>query len=187
MESLFLSDMVGASGKSIDPKFLYPPDDPQQIESAFLFSEERPTENDWTAWRIFWTQFTHHGLILHQPLGKWIHSTHRQWRWFFNIETEVMERITNSGVHVYSSTTGKRRTRYPNFSLSHTSEMVCANHQAYHVQYSKNMTGKSVSSLLDQRSFTAQHNQDCFSSSSNHGEGDGCGQTLLMRVGTWRG
>jgi len=125
---LFLSDMIGADRRSIDPKFLRPPTSDSDTDSAYIFGEERPTTADWQGWIEFWEAHTHHGYVLHQPLGRWIHPTHRQWKWFYDDSTMQIEEVTGDGgpVVVYELDDGQGRTRsHRPFHRIHNKEAGC--------------------------------------------------------------
>ena len=43
----------------------------------YKFMRKEPTASDWVAWTYFWMHFTHPGLYLIDPLGRWMAPTHR--------------------------------------------------------------------------------------------------------------
>ena len=120
-ELLFLSDMTSANGKHIEHKFLSRPTSENPPRSSFSFSEERPSDQDWTVWAKFWETFTLPGLVLRKGMGKWIHPSHREWEWFFDVDHDVVERKRPTGISYYHPCTGQRRTRsQQNYILTST-------------------------------------------------------------------
>ena len=120
-ELLFLSDMTSANGKHIEHKFLSHPTSENPPRSSFSFSEERPSYQDWTVWAKFWEVFTLPGLVLRKGMGKWIHPSHREWEWFFDVDHDVVERKSSAGISYYHPSTGQRRTRsQQNYILTST-------------------------------------------------------------------
>ena len=78
---------------------------------TYQFPREEPTDNDWTEWVMFWTRFTHHGLCLHTPMGKWVAPSHRRWKWYYDVANDVVEHLTDDGVDYYHKADTRRRTR----------------------------------------------------------------------------
>ena len=107
-ELLFLSDMTSANGKHIEHKFLSRPTSENPPRSSFSFSEERPSDQDWTVWAKFWEAFTLPGLVLRKGMGKWIHPSHREWEWFFDVDHDVVEQKRPTGISYYHPCTGQR-------------------------------------------------------------------------------
>ena len=100
-EMLFLSDIVGASGRQLDRRCLSPPNASTVERSTFTFGIEQPSVRDWAFWARFWEQFTLPGAYLTRPLGKWLHPTHHQWKWFHDQANNILECVTDDGVDYY--------------------------------------------------------------------------------------
>ena len=98
---LFLSDIVGASGRHLDRRCLSPPDALTPGRSSFTFGIEQPSPHDWAVWAEFWGRFTLPGAYLRQPLGKWLHPTHQRWIWFHDEQNNILECVTEDGVDYY--------------------------------------------------------------------------------------
>ena len=110
LEMLFLSDMVTANGRQIDRQHLLSRGD-EAGKSKYTFPREEPTASDWLELTCFWTRFTHPGLYLMEPLGRWVAPTHRNWLWFYDAAEEILQHVTKYGVDYYHRTSGSRRTR----------------------------------------------------------------------------
>ena len=108
--NVFFSDMVTASGQQIDRVHLLPQVEELSV-SKYNFPREEPTASDWVDWTCFWTRFTHLGLYLVDPLGRWTAPTHRSWSWFYDAAEEVLQHVTEDGVDYHHKTSGRRRTR----------------------------------------------------------------------------
>ena len=96
---IFLSDMATADGKYLEQFVL----DPQEniTKSKYEFPREEPTKTDWTRGTKFWLNYTATGKRLQADLGKWIHPTHRTWRWYYNKETDDLQRIEKKILYHY--------------------------------------------------------------------------------------
>jgi hypothetical protein len=110
LQMLFLSDIVTADGRNVDRSLLNPVRG-EINNSIYQFPREMPTDNDWTEWVMFWTRFTHHGLCLHTPMGRWVAPTHRRWRWYYDVANDVVEHLTDYGVDFYHKADSRSRTR----------------------------------------------------------------------------
>ena len=86
LESIFLSDITTADGRYLED-FVFNPGD-RGRSSSFKFPREVPTRDDWDHWFNFWHSYTATGNKLHVPLGNWINSTHRIWKWHYRAETD---------------------------------------------------------------------------------------------------
>ena len=82
LNSLFLSDISTADGKSIDPDALT--NNTARRNSRYLFPPEQPTKSDWQTWSNTWHQALGRHLILPCPLGDWVHESHIRWRWYYD-------------------------------------------------------------------------------------------------------
>ena len=105
---LFLSDIVAADGRRLDPKYLNPPCGDWPAESSYFFAEERSTRADWEAWSRFWKDLTGPGLVLARPLGNWVSPSHRPWRWYFDSVSNELDFCTEAGVIPYAERGGHR-------------------------------------------------------------------------------
>ena len=110
LQMLFLSDIVLANGRQVDASCLRPHAVPS-TSSSYDFPREEPTSTDWTRWADFWTSFTQYNFLLPDPLGDWIAPTHRSWLWHYDVDNDVIQLQTPTGVDFYHLTPGRARTR----------------------------------------------------------------------------
>ena len=110
LHMLFLSDIVLANGRQVDASCLRPHAVPS-TSSSYDFPREEPTSTDWTRWADFWTSFTQYNFLLPDPLGDWIAPTHRSWLWHYDVDNDVIQLQTPTGVDFYHLTPGRARTR----------------------------------------------------------------------------
>ena len=54
------------------------------------FPAEIPTRADWLSWAEFWLAQLGLGLALDEPLGPWLHKSHRIWEWFYVEEEDTL-------------------------------------------------------------------------------------------------
>jgi hypothetical protein len=110
--ALFLSDIVTADGRAIDPRYLDGSVMQDPPLSAYDFGQERPREADWEVWRRFWQEYTFPGYTLSTHLGPWICSSHRPNEWYHNPTTDTLFRRTAGGGTFYKrSSTGRSRSQ----------------------------------------------------------------------------
>ena len=81
--ALFLSDIVTADGKFLDYLRMMVNTD-YSSASSFTWPKEQPSEKDWMCWDEFCSRITLSDGSLHRTLGKWKHSSHRRWEWFYH-------------------------------------------------------------------------------------------------------
>ena len=110
-QAIFVSDVTTANGRKIERSLLNPVT--TEIDrSSYTFPREHPSASDWTEWAIFWAQFAGPDLLLHQPLGEWLHPTHRKWNWFYNEEEDRLYKKEDQGSTSYIKATNiATRTR----------------------------------------------------------------------------
>lgn len=80
--AIFFSDLATANGWSLDK--------PQRNrfcdhanDSNYSFPRERPSDNDWEVWQSMWNRYCQRDGTFPIHLGRWVNSTHRNWRWFY--------------------------------------------------------------------------------------------------------
>ena len=110
LNAIFLSDIVTANGRKLQ-RDLVTGIPTKQLESDFTFPRERPSEEDWASWELFWSNFTYDNLTLWKPLGLWIHPSHIKWKWFYNKSSNQIQEQYQGGVRIYNPT-GGMRTRF---------------------------------------------------------------------------
>ena len=110
LELIFLSDMVTADGRNIDPTLLVPPAD-DTSHSRFTFPQERPTAADWKEWFNFWTAYTGTSFSLNIPLGRSTAPTHRTIKWFYSAAEDQVEEVDDEIVHLYRPADVRQLTR----------------------------------------------------------------------------
>jgi hypothetical protein len=88
--ALFLSDITGANGKSIDTRYLSADILTDPPLSAYNFGIERPSAADWEVWQRFWLQYTYPGYVLPVSLGPWICASHCPNEWYYNESTDMV-------------------------------------------------------------------------------------------------
>ena len=109
LESIFLSDISTADGRYLED-FVFNPGG-RGRSSNFKFPREVPTRDDWDGWFNFWHSYTATGNKLHVPLGNWINSTHRIWKWHYKAATDDLVQIEGTSLVHYKPAVGFRITR----------------------------------------------------------------------------
>ena len=80
---LFWSCVLGASGKSLDAKYMWK----RELDENWLkerFSTERPPNKDFSLWRIVVRSIVPVG-VLADKLGKLIHDGYKVWDWKYDL------------------------------------------------------------------------------------------------------
>ena len=108
---LFLSDIITADGAHWEQSLVG--DSPISIASAYTFPPARPTPTDWKVWTTFWNSVSGPSRSSERVLGPWMHPTHRLWRWFYAEETDQLQLVDGTKLHIYSrrGTTSTRSQR----------------------------------------------------------------------------
>ena len=88
-ESLFLSDVVNAAGNKIDPSRCGRETD-YSYASTYSFPKTCPSDADWLTWENFWRQYCLPDNTIPRSLGKWRHSSHKRWRWWYQPSTDTV-------------------------------------------------------------------------------------------------
>ena len=118
LESIFLSDISTADGRYLED-FVFDPGG-RGRSSNFKFPREVPTRDDWDSWFNFWHSYTATGNKLHVPLGNWINSTHRVWKWHYKAATDDLFQIEGTSLIHYKPAVGFRITRSTrSYRMSH--------------------------------------------------------------------
>ena len=115
--ALFLSDIVTADGRAIDPRYLDGSVMQDPPLSAYEFGQERPCEADWVVWRRFWSEYTFPGYTLYTHLGPWICSSHRPNEWYYNQATDTLFRRTAGGGSFYKRSGNSRSRSQQRFEI----------------------------------------------------------------------
>ena len=105
--ALFLSDIATADGKHLE-QFVFE-QTANSVKSKYKFPREEPTRSDWTRWRTFWTNYTTAGRRLHEELGNWKYPSHRTWRWYYNKNSDDLQRVEDKKIHHYCKREGRTR------------------------------------------------------------------------------
>jgi hypothetical protein len=106
LKLLFLSDIATACGRFINISLVLRPAPQDKYVSTFVFPNERPSQGDWRLWLEFWTAFAGPGWCLRNPLGNWVHPTHRRWVWFYDARDDLLIHSDQNGVIVAYSCSG---------------------------------------------------------------------------------
>ena len=99
---LFLSDMTAANGSSIERKWTRPAAPLTRPASQYDFPSEVPTDDDWNRWEHFWVAQFGASLALPNPLGTWLHKSHRIWEWFYHSAEDAVVHIGHETKSVYT-------------------------------------------------------------------------------------
>ena len=97
LKLLFLSDIATACGRFLNTGLVLCPTPQDKGVSSLIFPKEVPSQSDWRLWREFWTALAGPGWSLRDPLGAWVHPTHRQWEWFYNARDDLLLHSTREG------------------------------------------------------------------------------------------
>ena len=106
--AIFLSDMATANGRQIERRRLRPGG---AVASRYKFPRETPSPSDWKAWEDFWRSFTHTGLTLWRPLGRWIAPSHQLWEWHYDRASDQLLRRDGDGVTFFVRAPSGRASR----------------------------------------------------------------------------
>ena len=113
LHALFFSDLVTADGRNFE-SHVFDPGGPNAVNSIYLFPREEPTKSDWELWSTYWRGKADEGGRLRTPLGKWVHATHRQWKWYKDTQTEQAYRHEQGNYTFYLPCSDTRVTRRAN-------------------------------------------------------------------------
>jgi len=105
--ALFMSDLATAEGKHLEQYALGTT--ANAVKSKYKFPREDPSSTDWKRWRNFWINFTTAGRRLKEDLGVWKNPSHRTWRWYYDKDTEDLQRVDNNKIHHYRAREGRTR------------------------------------------------------------------------------
>jgi hypothetical protein len=111
LEVIFFLDITTANGQYLEHSALLFKAGVSR-KSRFKFPREEPTLSDWETWEQFWRGYTGHKYKLAISLGKWLHSTHQQWQWFYDTQHQILTKhINGSTVHIYNLSKRSRASR----------------------------------------------------------------------------
>ena len=98
--AIFLSDLATANGRSLDKtrcdRFC-----DHDKDSIYSFPRERPSYRNWEVWDSLWTAYCQRDGNFPTHLGRWVHTTHRIWRWFFCQEEDAVIERSGEELWVY--------------------------------------------------------------------------------------
>lgn len=104
---LFLSDVVSASGRSLDERYLTRRRQ-DEMWSDIKFPQERSPPADFTLWRRALRQIVPAaGLPVH--LGRFLHKGYKRWEWRVWTQEQYLLRYTAEGMDVYEPISNSRR------------------------------------------------------------------------------
>ena len=105
---LFLSDVMDASGRGIDRKYL------QHLQPRPVFPIELPAPRDFRIWKEAIPQIRALGGRLH--LGRYIRQGHKIWEWRYNLEKNQIYHCKGELMDIYEPSqfvgTRMRANRY---------------------------------------------------------------------------
>jgi hypothetical protein len=106
---IFLSDVMDASGRAINSKYLDKRPWNEQWSSV-IFPKERPSDSDFRLWRAALLQIRALGGRLH--IGRHLRQGHKTWPWMYDIESLQLFHMKENGVDLYEPALGEgARTR----------------------------------------------------------------------------
>ena len=97
---LFLSDMVTADGHNIEDRFLSALRNPD-LHSPYNFPTEHPSADYWATWRTFWKNYCGPSLSVPTPLGQWVCTTHRRWKWYYDKDEGILQQCAGDTIWIY--------------------------------------------------------------------------------------
>ena len=109
---LFLSDILGASGKELDQRYLHKRPSTEQW-STLSFPKEKPPRKDFRLWEQAIQQLVPSGG-LQDRLGVFEHASHKIWEWQFDEEAGRLYHSTQQGIALYKRSTQTRYANMPN-------------------------------------------------------------------------
>ena len=109
LESIFLLDITTADGRYLE-NFVFNPGG-RDRSSLFKFPRQVPTRGDWNRWFDFWNSFMTTGDNLNVPLGNWINTTHRIWKWYYRADSDNLQRVEGKTMFHYKPAAGFCFTR----------------------------------------------------------------------------
>ena len=114
---LFLSCVLGASGKMLDRKYLEKRRD-NELWSKVKFPVEKPPNKDFQLWKTALISVVPVGGV-QDKLGSWIHQGYKIWDWRYDIENCRLLHIKGKSMDKYvpSNLSGTRNT--PNRWIRH--------------------------------------------------------------------
>jgi len=115
---IFLSDIASADGRSLDDSMVSGYPTPRC--SSYDFPLEQPMRQDWLEWSIIWRRALTTNNRLRVPLGRWLHSSHIPWVWFYdsNTDTILERRGTSTTIYKGRSSTHRRTRRGGTYTRS---------------------------------------------------------------------
>ena len=99
---IFLSDMTAANGGSVERRWIKPAPPLERPASHFDFPPEAPTNEDWRRWEHFWLSHLGASLALPNPMGAWLHRSHRVWEWFYHSREDMVVHVGYERTSVYT-------------------------------------------------------------------------------------
>ena len=100
MQVIFLSDILGASGKSLDERYLTKRR-PHESWSKHNFPAERPPRKDFALWEEALRQVVPAGGIPDR-LGRFLGPGHKQWDWRFDAAGQRLLHFHDSVMDIYT-------------------------------------------------------------------------------------
>jgi hypothetical protein len=96
---LFILDILGASGKALDRRYLQPRES-YDTWSNLLFPREQPSSKSYSLWRQALHQLSPAGGIVDR-LGSFLHDDYKVWEWRYDVEGVKLRHIYGDKMGVY--------------------------------------------------------------------------------------
>ena len=114
MQVIFLSDVLGVSGRTLDTRYLSRR--PRGVKwSTLSFPQEKPTSADFQLWKSALQQLVPAGgLRVH--LGRFLHEGYKIWEWRLSAEENLLLRCKGHVMDVYQPRAGSSRHWTKQFS-----------------------------------------------------------------------
>ncbi len=109
---LFLSDILDASGKAINQRYMRKRQ-PDKVWSTLTFPQEHPPACDLRLWQTALMAVAHQGR-LQDCLGRFIHKGHKIRPWQYNEENAKLFHLKGSTMDIYTPSQVPRFSRHPN-------------------------------------------------------------------------
>ena len=109
---LFLSCVLGASGKTLDKKYLKKRS-PTETWSQLSFPKEKPPNKDFHLWRIALHQIVPIGGI-QDRLGRFNHEGYKKWDWRWDVDKTRLLHYREGLMDVYKPSNLPRMLNVPN-------------------------------------------------------------------------
>ena len=86
--TLFIADI--ATGDGLRIRSNYARGRPGDTVSQWDWHEEHPSKEDFVHWKWAMTQLVDERQFLYNSLGKYIAQSHHRWRWYYEVQNDII-------------------------------------------------------------------------------------------------